>query len=147
MLKRDWAKRFPGIQEVYERIDYLPVSSTFYAGYSAVLCRHFYLNLQRSSKPWHKGVFTINIYGTQKTGTILYHYRCDLQEEGATRIGHLVVGGDKWWALEMQETMPPMGARDWIAEDYGSEDSVFEAALDDVNGAVVKFLELACLSI
>lgn len=146
ILRRDWATRFPRFQGVAEKVGYLPVSSTFYAGYSDALLRHFYLNFQCSSKPWHRGVFTINIYGTKTAGVILYHHRFDLKEEGAVRIGHLVAGGDKWWALEKQDRMPPMGEHDWIAEVYGKEEAVFDEALADVNDAVEKFLGIACPS-
>jgi hypothetical protein len=45
--------------------------------------------------------------------------------------------------FEAQDKMPPMGKRDWLADMYGEDDLVFEAALSDVNCAIEKFLGIA----
>jgi hypothetical protein len=92
---------------------------------------------------WHKGVFTINLCGTQTLGSILYHHQVDLQEAGMTRIGHICL----WWGQMVGAGATGTDAADGqeglASQDYKSEAAVFQAALDDVNNAIGRFLRIA----
>jgi len=142
-LRRDWAVRFSGITPM-ERSHgrALPKTSTFSAGWEPPDGRRLFLNLQHHSKSWHVGCFTVNVVvaltdtppdpAPQPTEDF---WR---KRAGWYRLGSLLHGDDKWWALLPTHPLPTRLS--WEPRSYQDEDAVFREAIEDVSGDVGRLL-------
>jgi len=140
-LKKQWRLTFPFVHRLTEPTGGLPMASTFYAGAAKPSGWHVFLWFQHSDKPWRVGQFTINV--------ILSADQCSplrgrdppteglaaQSGEGSYRIGHVLIGKDKWWYLKdyPPDPLAPRLKAEWRPTTYADFDRLIREAVADVS--------------
>lgn len=171
-LKRAWARGLPNISPVDRTYSALmPKASTFLVQIDELsegVAPYLFLRFQPSPKAWRVGEFTINVIASRQRGAPRRDVRKPSAffrgEEGYFRIGGLVHGHDKWWALapardELPGSMPtfvrvvsstgetttrrtetPRAIVTWRPSTYANEEAVFAETIADVTADVHALL-------
>jgi hypothetical protein len=109
-------------------------SNTFDAGTANPFGARLLVHLQPSVKPWGAGDFTVNLVVTQDVTGDPPPFAASAEtfwqgRDGSYRIGNLLYGRDKWWALTDSGNVHGLS---WRASSYRSQDRVFAEASEDV---------------
>ena len=174
-LERSWAHALPNISPVNRAYSALmPKASTCLVQLDEVadgVAPYLFLRFQPHSKSWHVGEFTINVIASRQRGAPTRDVRKPSAffrgEEGYFRIGGLVHGRDKWWALApkqeqlhglvprfvrvvsstgdatMRQTERPSAIVTWRPSTYANEEAVFAETIADVTADVHAVLAQA----
>ena len=147
-LSKRWRDELPHVRPIEGALGpAMPKASTFYAGFSARLGMHVFVNLQHSSKAWQVGQFTINMILSKREGAPEGWGGPFAPDDGASFTeGSYRISGvlgrhkDKWWHLKQDD--PPIITEAWRPTSYKDDETVLtEAAADvtrDVRDALAK---------